>query len=283
MLDYYAVIGHPIKHSLSPRIHTLFAEQTQQALYYDKIDAPVTKFKQAIQQFVAAGGKGLSVTVPFKQEAYALVDRLDDSAKRCGSVNAIRVEDDGKLTGYNTDGAGLLIDLKKNLNVVIKNKRVLLIGAGGAAQGVLPNLLDECPAALVVVNRTIEKASAMIARFQSSCLKACGFDELSVLPSPACGRGIEEGSFDLVINATSSSLSDVNLPLPNTIFSPAALSYDMFYSQQPTTFMRWSAQAGAARVIDGLGMLVEQAVLAFHIWRGVYPESASVLKQLLDA
>lgn len=279
-MHHYAVIGHPVKHSLSPEIHALFAEQTHQAMYYDKIETSVTGFKETVQQFVVAGGKGLSVTVPFKQEAYALVDILDDSAKRCGSVNVIRVEDDGKLSGYNTDGAGLLMDLKKNLKFIVKNKRVLLIGAGGAAQGVLPDLLDECPAKLVVVNRTVEKAEAMIARFQDARLTACSFDTLPGFPSPACGRewhevpgeGLE--SFDLVINATSSSLSKIDLPLPDMLFSKQSLSYDMMYSRdEPTAFVKWSLAHGVTHAVDGLGMLVEQAALAFQIWRGVYPET----------
>lgn len=267
-LHHYAVIGNPVKHSLSPQIHTLFAEQTHQPIYYDKIEAPPAEFKQVVQQFVKEGGQGFSITTPFKHEAYELADILDESAKRCGAVNAVHVKDN-KLIGHNTDGAGLLIDLKKNLKFNIQAKRVLLIGAGGAAQGVLPNLLDENPEQIVIVNRTLEKAQTLVSYFQNPCLVACGFNDVPLKP------------FDLVINATTSSLVKIDLPLPETIFSTHSLSYDLMYNRnEATPFVAWSNAHGASRAVDGLGMLIEQAALAFKIWRGVYPETGEVFKRL---
>lgn len=264
----YAVIGHPVKHSLSPEIHLLFAEQTHQFIQYDKIESPLDKFTETVAEFIKGGGEGFNITVPFKHAAYELADELDDSAKCCGSVNTVQLKNN-KLIGYNTDGVGLLIDLKKNLKCILKNKRILLIGAGGAAQGVLPHLIDEQPEQIIVVNRTLEKAKAMIARFQSSYLTACSFLELA------------EQSFDLVINATTSSLSSIELPLPNTIFSEQSLSYDMMYHRDgPTAFVKWSLETGADRAADGFGMLIEQAARAFKIWRGVYPDTSPVFKCL---
>lgn len=263
-MDKYAVIGNPIEHSLSPEIHTAFAKQTQQALSYEKIEAPLNLFEKTVETFLKQGGLGCNVTIPFKQIAYDLVDTLDISAKSCGAVNTIAVKNK-QLIGYNTDGAGLLLDLTKNLNIVLSTKRILLIGAGGAAKGVLPNLLQEQPKALVLVNRTISKAEAIISECQHSHVSACGFEDLI------------DQHFDLVINATSSSLDEIDLPLPSTIFSEEALSYDMLYSQRETRFLQWSRRMGAKKLADGFGMLVEQAALAFNIWRGVRPDTKVVI------
>lgn len=267
-MDHYAVMGNPVKHSLSPQINALFAKQTQQSIQYDKIESPLTAFKKTVDEFVRGGGKGFNITVPFKRAAYELADALDESAKRCGVVNVIHVNNH-KLIGHNTDGRGLLTDITQNLKFTLKHKRVLLIGVGGAAQGVLPTLLDEAPSSVVIVNRTLEKAQALVAQFHHPLLTACGFDDLA------------QESFDLIINATTSSVSMLDLPLPATIFSAQSLSYDMMYNRdEPTTFVKWSLAHGATRAVDGLGMLVEQAALSFHIWRGILPETRSVLTML---
>lgn len=266
--ETYAVIGNPIEHSLSPQVHALFAKQTQQNIDYIKIKAELDAFNVTVKAFFAKGGKGLNVTVPFKEQAFALVDKHDESAKRCGRVNTISLQN-GQLVGYNTDGIGLVADLKNNLHFPIKRKAVLLIGAGGAAAGVLPNLLDEKPSQLVVVNRSVAKAQALVSLYHGCC-HAASFADL------------QEEKFDLVINATSSSLQNIDLPLPATIFSNLALSYDMLYSHESTRFMRWSTAAGAKFVTDGLGMLIEQGAVSFNIWRGIMPDTVDILRSFMQ-
>lgn len=268
MTDRYAVIGHPIAHSKSPAIHTAFARQTGQDIVYEAILAPLDGFAAAVAAFRAAGGKGMNVTVPFKLEALALADEPSERARLAGAANTLRFDADGMFAD-NTDGVGLVRDLAGRLGVVLAGRRVLILGAGGAARGVILPLLEEKPALAAIANRTPEKAAALAARFASfGNLAAGGFDDFA------------GGAFDVVINATSASLGGAGLALPTGLFAPGALAYDMVYGQGETPFLRAARRLGAARVADGLGMLVEQAAESFFLWRGVRPETAPVLAML---
>ena len=276
MTDRYAVLGNPIAHSKSPRIHALFARQAGQDMSYEALLAPVDGFAAAVRAFAAAGGRGANVTVPFKEEAFRLADRLTDRARAAGAVNTLSFDERGAVAGDNTDGAGLVRDLKSNLGCDIAGKRVLLIGAGGAARGVLLPLLDEGPTELFVANRTAEKAARLAMEFAGLAAgtpaprpEGGGFDELA-------GR-----SFDLVINATSAGLADAALPLPAGAFAARSLAYEMLYGRE-TPFMAQAHRAGAGRIADGLGMLVEQAAEAFFVWRGVRPATGPVLLALRE-
>ena len=268
-IDDYAVMGNPIAHSKSPRIHSLFAEQTGQSVNYTAIQVDTGGFKQAVGNFKAHGGKGLNITVPFKQEAWALVDDRSDRAQRAGAVNTIKFEND-KLYGDNTDGIGLVNDLTVNHQVVLKGKRILLMGAGGAARGVLSPLLAEQPAALVIVNRTASKAIDLADEFKDlGCISGCGYEKLS-----------DETAFDVIINATAASLQGELPPLPDHVVAEEGCCYDMMYGAEPTTFMQWAREHDAAKIMDGLGMLVEQAAESFNIWRGVRPNTHVVIELL---
>jgi shikimate dehydrogenase len=267
--DQYAVLGNPIAHSKSPRIHALFAQQTGQRIAYTAIQVDPGGFQQAVGNFQASGGKGLNVTVPFKREAWELVNERSARAQRAGAVNTIALRTDGTLFGDNTDGVGLLRDLRDNFGVTIAGKRVLALGAGGAVRGVLGPLLEERPELLVIANRTADRASELAREFAAlGPVLGCGFDALP-------GQ-----QFDVLINGTSASLQGDLPPLPNNLLSPGAFCYDLMYSAQPTVFMRWAQQHGAGQVADGLGMLVEQAAEAFFIWRGVRPETRPVIDLL---
>lgn len=266
--DHYAVIGNPIEHSKSPEIHARFAAQTQQNLQYDRLLAPLDGFLATVQGFVRNGGKGLNVTVPFKLEAYALATTLTERARAAGAVNTLKF-DGGEMLGDNTDGVGLVTDIVRNAGIAIANKSVLLLGAGGAARGVILPLLREQPARLVVANRTHAKALDLARRFSAQPrLKICEFAEL-------------EDTFDIVINATAASLASEVPPISPRVFGVHTLAYDMMYGKEPTAFMRFAKQHGAiAR--DGLGMLVEQAAESFYLWRGVRPETAAVFAELRE-
>jgi shikimate dehydrogenase len=262
MSDRYAVFGNPIAHSQSPRIHALFAAQSGQDMRYEAILAPVDDFAAAVRQFVEAGGRGANVTVPFKEEACRLADELTPRAQAAGAVNTLTFAD-GTIRGDNTDGAGLVRDLKVNLGRDLAGQRILLLGAGGAARGVILPLLDEQPAGVYIANRTATKAAALATAFG---IAGGGLETLA-------GR-----SFDLVINATSTGLSDTALPLPPQLFAAHSLAYEMVYGRE-TPFMQ-QARAAGVQVADGLGMLVEQAAEAFDLWRGVRPATAPVLAAL---
>lgn len=262
MPDRYAVFGNPVAHSKSPFIHAQFAAQTGQDIGYAALLAPLDGFAAAVRSFSAAGGKGANVTVPFKEEAFRLATALTPRARAAGAVNTLSFAGDA-IHGDNTDGAGLVRDLTANLGCVIKGRRILLLGAGGAARGVVLPLLDEQPAELFIANRSADKAQALAAHFR---VDGGGFDTLA-------GR-----RFDLVINATSAGLGGAALPLPPGVFAPDSLAYEMLYGRE-TPFMA-QAQTDGARVADGLGMLVEQAAEAFFIWRGVRPATAPVLASL---
>lgn len=267
--DQYAVMGNPIAHSKSPRIHALFAKQTIQRIVYTAIQVDPGGFKQAVGNFQASGSKGLNVTVPFKREAWELVNELSVRARRAGAVNTIVMRPDGTLFGDNTDGVGLIRDMRDNSGATLSGKRVLVLGAGGAVRGVLGPLLEEQPARLIIANRTADRATELALEFTAlGAVSGCGFNAL---------RGVQ---FDVVINGTSASLQGDLPPLPEDMLIPGALCYDLMYAAQPTAFMRWAHQQGAAKVMDGLGMLVEQAAESFFVWRGVRPLTTPVLAQL---
>jgi len=268
MNDLYAVFGNPIAHSKSPAIHAAFAAAAGQAMVYEARLAPVDGFAPAIAEFVAAGGRGANITVPFKEDAFRLATRLSGRAARAGAVNTLAF-DGAEIFGDNTDGAGLVRDITHNLGCPLGGKRILLLGAGGASRGVIAPLLAEKPASLFIANRSADKAVALAAEFSDIAPVSAGsFADLA-------GK-----SFDLVINATSASLSGAALPLPPGIFAPGALAYDMMYGKGETPFVAQARGQGAARCADGLGMLVEQAAEAFFVWRGVRPETAPVLADL---
>jgi shikimate dehydrogenase len=261
MSDRYAVIGNPVAHSKSPAIHAEFARATGQDIDYGRIEAPRDGFAQAVERFRASGGKGLNVTLPFKHEAFRLCERTTDRARLAQAVNTMRFADS---LGDNTDGVGLARDLSDNLGVGLKGKSILLLGAGGAAQGVVGALLEAGAARLVIANRTVSRAEILARRFPGT--SACGYEALA-------GE-----RFDLVINATSAGLAGESPPLPSGMLSRNTFAYDMVYGRD-TPFLAAARKAGA-RAADGLGMLVEQAAESFFIWRGVRPATRPVLARL---
>lgn len=266
----YAVIGNPIAHSKSPLIHSAFAEQTGQVLAYERVLAPLDGFVATVQAMRLDGFKGANVTVPFKLEAFQLAHHLTERAHDAGAVNTLIFDEQG-ITGDNTDGAGIVRDIEQNLQITLAGKRILLIGAGGAAEGVLHPLLACSPSLLVITNRTLDKAISMVKKveaqgeYQFVSVNAYAFDDL------------QGQQFDIVINATSTGLSDTALPLPASIFAPQALAYEMMYGRE-TPFMLFAKSCGA-NVTDGLGMLVEQAAEAFYLWRGVRPNTQTVMQR----
>ncbi len=265
MTDRYAVVGNPIRHSKSPQIHCQFAAATAQDLTYDTMLVEEGLFEREIGRFFTDGGSGLNVTVPFKQEAWSLATQLSERARLAGAVNTLWRNDAGALCGENTDGIGMVRDLEQNHGAVLAGRRILVLGAGGAVRGVLAPLLAAKPASLVIVNRTAEKALQL----------AEDFSELG----PVRGGGYPQlkGPFDLVINGTSASLQGALPPLPDDLLAEGAWCYDMMYGAEATPFMIWARSHGAEKVLDGLGMLVEQAAESFAIWRGVRPETAAVI------
>lgn len=269
-MDRYAVVGNPVAHSLSPQIHAAFAEQLGEALEYTAQELPLQQFKQHATEFFAAGGKGLNVTVPFKEQAWELVDEHSLLAKTAGAVNTIKLLPDGRLHGANTDGLGLCRDLFTNLGWQLRDARILLVGAGGAARGVVQPLLLASPASLTVVNRTRAKADALAGDF------AAHGNIASVEMAD-----LEVQAFDLVINATSASFASELPELPPAAVDNANV-YDMVYAAGATGFLSWAADNGALQLSDGLGMLVEQAAEAFQLWRGERPDTAPVLQNLRD-
>ncbi|WP_020204301.1 MULTISPECIES: shikimate dehydrogenase [Cupriavidus] len=274
--DRYVVVGNPIAHSRSPAIHAAFARQTGEAVSYERLLAPLDGFADTVRAFFAGGGHGLNVTVPFKLEAYDLADRLTPRAESAGAVNTMWIED-GLIHGDNTDGIGLVRDIEINLDTLLEGRRILLLGAGGAARGAMLPLVMCRPDRIVVANRTAERASFILEDVAQQAdeygveLWGGGFDALAALTG--------DDACDVVINATSSSLQGELPPLPAELLGKDVLAYDMMYGAEPTVFLKFAAQSGA-RTSDGLGMLVEQAAEAFYNWRGVRPATAPVLAQL---
>ena len=267
-IDDYAVMGNPIAHSKSPSIHTLFGKQTEQSIHYTAIQVDSGGFNQAVGNFVAAGGKGLNITVPFKEEAWALVTNRSERAERAGAVNTIKIKD-SQLFGDNTDGVGLVNDLTINHEIELKGKKILLMGAGGAARGVLIPLLKQNPSFLFIANRTPDKAKDLAVVFSDvGHVEGGGYEHLPDL------------KFDVVINATAASLQGELPPLPDTLLNDNASCYDMMYAAKPTPFMLWATEHKAKKVLDGLGMLVEQAAESFFLWRNIRPETKTVIQQL---
>jgi len=261
----YAVMGNPVQHSKSPRIHSLFAQQTGQNIEYSAIQVDPGGLEQAIGNFQASGGKGLNITVPFKQEAWKLMDQLSDRARLAGAVNTILFRGEERF-GDNTDGVGLIRDLCDNHGITLQNRHILLLGAGGAARGVIGPLLELQPARLVIANRTPHRAEELARDFsQYGEVRGRGF--------PALGGE----QFHLIINATAASLAGELPPLPDRLLLDGGSCYDMMYAPEPTPFLRWAERHGAGKTMDGLGMLVEQAAESFHLWRGVRPETAPVI------
>lgn len=269
MTDHYAVMGNPIAHSKSPRIHTLFAEQTGEQIDYRAILVEPDGFAGAVDEFGKGGGKGLNITVPFKEQAWSLATIRSPRAELAGAVNTLSLEQDGELRGDNTDGAGLVRDLLHNHGATLAGQRILLLGAGGAARGVLEPLLAEQPALLVIANRTASKAVELARLFcDLGHTEGCGLDDVAGQP------------FDILINATAASLSGEVPAIAGDTVTPASWCYDMMYGDRPTAFMQWARDQGATHIMDGLGMLVEQAAESFYIWRNARPDTAPVIAAL---
>jgi shikimate dehydrogenase len=268
-IDQYAVVGNPIAHSKSPIIHRAFAQQTQQALDYHAIEFPLEEFEPKLREIQQQGYKGVNVTVPFKQEAWKNCDVRTPRAENAGAVNTLIFGNDGKISGDNTDGAGLTRDLMNN-HALIERRKILILGAGGAVRGALTPLLVLNPTSITIANRTVEKAHQLAEEFQPiGDVKASSYEDL----------GIEK--FDLIINGTSAGLDQKVPPVPLEVLGINSVCYDMMYNTSaPTAFVAWAQNLGASRAFDGLGMLVEQAAESFYIWRGVRPETDKVIKSL---
>lgn len=268
-MDQYAVIGNPIEHSLSPAIHRLFALQTGQQLSYEKILAPLDSFEETVTTFMKCGGKGMSVTLPFKERAFLFATKKSQEGMDAEAVNTLVFHDDGLIEGHNTDGAGFIQDLTHNHHYSLRQKRILIIGCGGAVKGIVGPLLKQAPAQLIIANRTKEKSIALAQHFE--------------LMGPVQGRGLdklEDGPFDLVIHGTSVRTPEELVP-PKGLISHHTWCYDLNYDRtEKTPFIQWAELHGAAKALDGIGMLIEQAAIAFRIWRGVYPNTKDMLAQL---
>jgi len=272
MTDHYAVIGNPISHTKSPLIHGLFAQAAQQDMQYTAIEGPVapdTAFAEVVRTFAASGGKGMNVTAPFKLKAFAMADERSERATLAGAANALKFEG-GRILADNFDGIGLVRDIESNLGLPMAGKRVLLLGAGGAARGALLPFLAAEPAQLVIANRDVAKAQALAAQVAGrGPIVACGYADLEAM-----------GRFDLVVNATSASLTGDLPPVPPSIFQPDGLAYELAYGKRLTPFLRLARNAGVRNIADGVGMLVEQAAEAFVWWRGVRPDTRPVIDRL---
>lgn len=269
--DRYALVGHPVAHSRSPLIHQLFARQTGERLTYELIDASPAEFETAVRDFAAAGGRGMNVTVPHKEAAFALADRHGEEAAAARAVNTLTFEEES-VRGDNTDGIGFIRDVTVNWVEPIENRRVLVLGAGGAARGILGPLLTAGPAELVLANRTVERAERLASDLGAGDrLTVCRFEELG-----------DHETFDIVVNATSAGLKGEQPPFPGTLVDRNTFCYDLAYSLNTTPFVTWASSHGAGRAVQGWGMLVEQAAESFAIWRGKRPDTAPILKQLVQ-
>ena len=271
MTDRYAVIGNPIAQSKSPLIHSAFAQVTGQDIDYGKLLGPLGEFTATVDAFRASGGRGMNVTAPFKMDAFAYATDLAPSAQMAGAVNAMKFEG-GKVYAENFDGVGLLRDVVHNLGCPLRGRRVLILGSGGATRGALLPLLAAQPTELVIVNRTVGKAQELAALAQQH--------QTGQVPVQGLGYDAVQGAFDVVLNASSSSLTGELPPLPASVFAPGCLAYDLTYGKGLTPFLKLAQQAGVTHLADGVGMLAEQAAEAFAWWRGVRPDTSSVISQL---
>lgn len=278
MTDQYAVFGNPINHSKSPHIHRQFAEQTGQDLQYSKHLVNTNVFAQSAQEFFSHGGKGLNITVPFKVDALQFAQKLTPRAQRAGAVNMLSLQSDGIILGDNTDGIGMVHDMH-NLGWKLCNKRILILGAGGAVRGILQPLLAEQPQQVVIVNRTFAKAEELEKQFHDlGNIQALSYEQLNTDQLSADEQSRKQ--FDIVINGTSASLNGELPPLPNNILSNNACCYDMMYGSEPTVFMCWAKNNNALHIADGLGMLIGQAAEAFYLWRHIRPEVVPVIMSM---
>jgi shikimate dehydrogenase len=268
-MDQYAIIGNPVQHSLSPTIHKIFAEQTDQIIAYTRIKAPIDRFADTVNHFISQGGKGCSITLPFKEAAYQLATTHSSTAKAAGAANTLIVKGNHEIYADNTDGPGLIQDLTNNHHYCLQQKNILIIGAGGVVREIIQPLLSRAPRQLHIANRTPEKAYQLANDFKAyGNIKGWALDDIP--PEPV----------DLMINATSASVSGQVPDISSKSIGKQTWCYDLFYSDQATAFLQWAQQFGAAQCLDGLGMLVEQAALQFYLWRGVHPETQSVIQQL---
>jgi shikimate dehydrogenase len=269
LFDRYAVFGCPIKHSKSPRIHQIFAEQTGQLLEYGAQEVPAEQFSSAVETFFGNGGKGLNCTIPLKELAWAYADKKTERAQLSKAVNTLALQPDGSILGDNTDGVGLITDLMMNHGVNLAGSKILILGAGGASRGIIGPILEQSAHFMIIANRTVNKAINLAAEFHhKGSITGCGYDNL------------KSQQFDLIINATSTSLSGQLPPLPEDLLAKNGVCYDLAYSNEPTVFVRWGLENHAAKSLDGLGMLVEQAAEAFFIWRGIHPKTRPVIELL---
>lgn len=268
MTDRYAVIGNPISHSKSPWIHTQFAQMAQQAMVYTAIEGRLDQFEEDVTTFATQGGRGLNVTIPFKERAFAMATHRSERAATAGAVNALKLEN-GEILAENFDGVGLMRDVQSNLGFSLKNKRVLVLGAGGATRGMLQPLSACAPAYVLVANRTPERAHRLQKELgHLGPIEACGWTEIT-------------GMFDVVFNATAASLGGMLPPLPDHLLAPDGLAYDLVYGKGRTAFLKWALEtAPGCRRADGVGMLVEQAAEAFAWWRGVRPDTQTLIKTM---
>jgi shikimate dehydrogenase len=269
MPDRYAVVGNPVAHSKSPQIHAAFAHATGQDMSYERLFSPLDGFVETVRRFASEGGKGLNVTVPFKLEAFRLAAVHSSRAQLAGAANTLMLEADGRWYGDNTDGAGLVRDLGANLGIELRDRSVLVLGAGGAARGILGPLLDCLPKRLAISNRTHDKADELARMFRA-------LGDVEAIPP----RGLPGHAFDVVINSTSLGVASDGHDWPASVFAPGAFAYDLVYSDKPTPFVAWASTHGAARTADGLGMLIEQAAESFLLWRGIRPATLPVFALL---
>ena len=288
-MDKYAVVGNPIAQSKSPQIHSYFAQQAGEELMYETLLSPLEDFVGTVKAFREGNGMGLNVTVPFKQEAYELADELSDYAKNAGAVNTLVFRADGSIYGTNTDGVGLVRDLVENHRSLIQGKRILLLGAGGAVRGVMQPLLMQMPKQIFIANRTPERAIELAADMQKIAAEEASQQASQLGKNSPCelaGGGFEDildfgnGEFDLIINGTAASLQGIMPPIPESCLASGVHCYDMMYGGRPTAFENWCEDQGAAKVMNGLGMLVEQAAESFSIWRGKMPDTKPVLEAM---
>ena len=269
----YAVIGNPVSHSLSPQIHARFATQTNQAIQYQAIEIAEDNFEQGLFDLQQQNFKGLNVTVPFKRKAWEISDELSPRARDAGAVNTLIFQENSSIVGDNTDGVGLTRDLANNLRILMKQRKILILGAGGAVRGVLGPILAQGPRHLTIANRSLDKAEALAADFS-----ILGKVEVSTY------QDLGRESFDLIINGTSAGLSDEVPPIPDEVLGSNSVCYDMMYNlDKATAFVDWALSRGAVDAHDGLGMLVEQAAESFYIWRGIRVDTTEVLESLRQA